>query len=68
MECLEVIWKLLTLLSFVSWDEWVGYDRLMKFTEENLQKQKEINEKQKMEMNAKTGRSLQNKPKSSIGR
>lgn len=49
-----------------NWDEWVGYDRLMKFTEENVQKQKEINEKQKMEMNAKTGRPLRSKPKSSI--
>lgn len=28
-----------------SWDEWVGLDRLLKFTEENVQKQQELNEK-----------------------
>ncbi|KAI5655248.1 hypothetical protein M9H77_32435 [Catharanthus roseus] len=51
-----------------SWDEWVGFDRLMKHTEENLQKEKEINEKQDMNKNVKNGRALQIKPKSSNGR
>ncbi|KAE8715656.1 F-box family protein [Hibiscus syriacus] len=32
-----------------NWDEWVGVDRLMKFTEENLQKQEAINKKLKEE-------------------
>ncbi|XP_039033018.1 protein MRG2-like isoform X2 [Hibiscus syriacus] len=32
-----------------NWDEWVGVDRLMKFTEENLQKQEALNKKLKEE-------------------
>ncbi|XP_027148404.1 protein MRG1-like isoform X2 [Coffea eugenioides] len=38
-----------------SWDEVVGMDRLMKYTEENRQKQQEHNKKQEMESNAKPG-------------
>ncbi|XP_062158987.1 protein MRG1-like isoform X2 [Alnus glutinosa] len=52
-----------------NWDEWVGMDRLMKFTEENVQKQKGLNKKQFLEKNTKLPRSSLIKPKSSnVGR
>ncbi|GFZ10210.1 hypothetical protein Acr_21g0008090 [Actinidia rufa] len=53
------------ILSFTGmkgWDEWVGMDRLMKFTEE---KEKEINKKQGTEKITKIGRVSQIKPKDS---
>lgn len=49
-----------------SWDEWVGMDRLMKHTEENVEKQQALDKKQGVEKN-KSGRSTQAKPKSSTG-
>ncbi|XP_038897435.1 protein MRG1-like isoform X3 [Benincasa hispida] len=44
-----------------TWDEWVGLDRLLKFTEENVQKQQELNEKRGTEK--KASRASQIKPK-----
>ena len=44
-----------------SWDEWVGLDRLLKFTEENVQKQLELNEKRGTDK--KAARASQIKPK-----
>ncbi|KAI8549994.1 hypothetical protein RHMOL_Rhmol06G0069000 [Rhododendron molle] len=38
-----------------SWDEWVSMDRLMKFTEENVQKQVVLNKKKSTEKITKTG-------------
>jgi hypothetical protein len=52
---------------FNSWDEWVGMDRLMKFTEENVQKQNALNKKQLLEKNAKLPHASLIKPKSSNG-
>lgn len=46
-----------------SWDEWVTADRLMKTTEENIQKQKALDKKQGVDKNPKSGRSNQTKPK-----
>ncbi|XP_040996693.1 protein MRG1-like isoform X2 [Juglans microcarpa x Juglans regia] len=48
-----------------NWDEWVGVDRLMKFTEENVQKQQALNKKQSFEKNTKLARASLIKPKSS---
>ncbi|XP_019076604.1 protein MRG1 isoform X6 [Vitis vinifera] len=48
-----------------NWDEWVGMDRLMKHTEENVLKQQALDKKQGAEKNPKSGRSAQAKPKSS---
>ncbi|XP_009588510.1 protein MRG1 isoform X3 [Nicotiana tabacum] len=48
-----------------NWDEWVGTDRLMKHTEDNVLKQQALDKKQGMEKNTKSGRSAQAKPKSS---
>ncbi|XAR48386.1 hypothetical protein NMG60_11031203 [Bertholletia excelsa] len=42
-----------------NWDEWVVMDRLMKYTEENLRKQQELNEKQGTEKTAKSARGSQ---------
>ncbi|KAK2660217.1 hypothetical protein Ddye_006750 [Dipteronia dyeriana] len=39
-----------------NWDEWVGVDRLMKQTEENIKKQQLVNHKQDIEKNLKSGR------------
>ncbi|XP_060196043.1 protein MRG1 isoform X3 [Lycium barbarum] len=47
------------------WDEWVGADRLMKLTEDNVLKQQALDKKQGMEKSTKSGRSAQAKPKSS---
>lgn len=52
---------------FNSWDEWVGMDRLMKFTEENVQKQKALNKKQLLEKNTKLPHASLIKPKGSNG-
>ncbi|KAJ8546029.1 hypothetical protein K7X08_018612 [Anisodus acutangulus] len=48
-----------------NWDEWVGADRLMKHTEDNVLKQQALDKKQGMEKSTKSGRSAQAKPKSS---
>ncbi|XP_047955452.1 protein MRG1 isoform X4 [Salvia hispanica] len=51
-----------------SWDEWVGMDRLMKYTEENIMKQQALDaldKKAGVDKNTKLGRSAQTKPKSS---
>ncbi|XP_062155440.1 protein MRG1 isoform X4 [Alnus glutinosa] len=48
-----------------SWDEWVGADRLMKHTEENITKQQALDKKQGVDKNLRSGRSAQTKPKSS---
>ncbi|GMP45408.1 hypothetical protein CsSME_00013946 [Camellia sinensis var. sinensis] len=48
-----------------NWDEWVGMDRLMKFTEDNVQKQQELNEKRNTEKITKSGRASQIKPRNS---
>ncbi|KAL4644721.1 hypothetical protein ACB092_02G185000 [Castanea dentata] len=48
-----------------NWDEWVGVDRLMKHTEENVLKQQALDKKQGVDKNVKSGRSAQTKPKSS---
>lgn len=52
----------------ISWDEWVGADRLMKHTEENVLKQQALDKKQGADKNSKSGRSAQTKPKASSGR
>ncbi|KAF7828679.1 protein MRG1 [Senna tora] len=49
-----------------SWDEWVGEDRLMKHTEENVLKQQALDKKQGVDKNAKSGRSTQAKAKHSV--
>ncbi|XP_069149217.1 nuA4 complex subunit EAF3 homolog isoform X2 [Solanum lycopersicum] len=52
--------------SFITfWDEWVGADRLMKHTEDNVLKQQALDKKQGMEKSTKSGRSAPAKPKSS---
>nr|XP_010928390.2 protein MRG1 [Elaeis guineensis] len=48
-----------------NWDEWIGTDRLMKFTSENIRKQQELAKKQNADKNPKPGRSTQYKPKGS---
>ncbi|XP_024977554.1 protein MRG1 isoform X2 [Cynara cardunculus var. scolymus] len=50
-----------------NWDEWVGVDRLMKYTEENIVKQQALDKKQGVDKNSKSGRSTQTKPKVSSG-
>nr|XP_043632840.1 protein MRG1-like [Erigeron canadensis] len=46
-----------------TWDEWVGADRLMKYTNDNIQKQAALDKKQGVEKNPKSGRSNHMKPK-----
>ncbi|CAN6680049.1 unnamed protein product [Malus baccata var. baccata] len=46
-----------------SWDEWVGGDRLLKHTEDNILKQQALDKKQGVDKNTKSGRSAQTKPK-----
>ncbi|PWA75548.1 MRG family protein [Artemisia annua] len=46
-----------------NWDEWVGVDRLMKYTEENIEKQQILEKTQGVDKNPKSGRSSQTKPK-----
>ncbi|XP_028764054.1 protein MRG1 [Neltuma alba] len=48
-----------------NWDEWVGEDRLMKHTEENVLKQQALDKKQGVDKNVKSGRSAQAKAKNS---
>ncbi|KAL0017478.1 hypothetical protein SO802_004547 [Lithocarpus litseifolius] len=47
-----------------NWDEWVGLDRLLKFTEENVQKQQALAQKQSLDKNTKQVRTSQIIPKS----
>ncbi|KAL4022307.1 hypothetical protein IC575_016037 [Cucumis melo] len=47
-----------------TWDEWVGLDRLLKFTEENVQKQQELNEKRGTDK--KASRASHIKPKNVV--
>ncbi|KAL2906360.1 Protein MRG1 [Bienertia sinuspersici] len=49
-----------------NWDEWVGTDRLLKYTDENIQKQQALEKKQGAEKHHKSGRSAQTKSKGSI--
>ncbi|KAG4933440.1 hypothetical protein JHK87_047442 [Glycine soja] len=46
-----------------NWDEWVGEERLMKHTEENVLKQQALDKKQNVDKNVKSGRSSQGKAK-----
>ncbi|GAV74862.1 MRG domain-containing protein/Tudor-knot domain-containing protein [Cephalotus follicularis] len=48
-----------------NWDEWVGMDRLMKHTDENVLKQQALDKKQGVDKSLKSGRSAQVKPKGS---
>ncbi|XP_051117476.1 protein MRG1 isoform X2 [Andrographis paniculata] len=48
-----------------NWDEWVGMDRLMKLTEENISKQQDLEKKAGLDKGTKSGRSAQTKSKSS---
>ncbi|KAJ6399986.1 hypothetical protein OIU84_015611 [Salix udensis] len=48
-----------------TWDEWVGTDRLLKHTEENVQKQKALKERLEMERKTKAVQAPQMKPKNS---
>ncbi|XP_009609315.1 protein MRG1-like isoform X1 [Nicotiana tabacum] len=50
-----------------NWDEWVGIDRLMKLTEENIQKQQELKKKQDTDKSSKGGRGSQMKTKGYTG-
>ncbi|KAL3583778.1 hypothetical protein D5086_014839 [Populus alba] len=53
------------LVSFSYWDEWVGMDRLMKHTPDNVLKQQTLEKKQGVDKGLKPGRSSQTKPKNS---
>ncbi|XP_012838734.1 PREDICTED: protein MRG1-like isoform X1 [Erythranthe guttata] len=55
------------LLALNRWDEWLGVDCLLKHTEENVRKQKELKEKHAMEKNVNAARLSQDKTKSPIG-
>lgn len=55
------------MLIFSRWDEWVVIDRLMKFTEGNVQKQSPRSKNPAMEKNVKPGRAFQIKRKHSAG-
>ncbi|XP_043712843.1 protein MRG1-like isoform X1 [Telopea speciosissima] len=48
-----------------NWDEWVAVDRLMKFTEENIRKQRDLEKQLSADKSLKLGRSTQIKPKGS---
>lgn len=50
-----------------SYDEWLGVNHLLKRTEENIQKQKELKEKLSAEKNTKLGRPSHEKAKSPPG-
>ncbi|XP_047267104.1 protein MRG2 isoform X2 [Capsicum annuum] len=50
-----------------NWDEWVGIDRLMKHTEENVQKQQELKKRQDTDKNGKAVRGSQMKTKGPTG-
>lgn len=55
------------ILALNSWDEWLDVNSLLKCTEENVRKQKELKEKHSVEKNTKPGRLSQDKTKNSIG-
>lgn len=46
-----------------NWDEWVGKDRLMKYTEENVLKQQALDKKQGVDKNQKSARAGHTRPK-----
>ncbi|KAJ4967618.1 hypothetical protein NE237_019467 [Protea cynaroides] len=48
-----------------NWDEWVVVDRLMKFTDDNIRKQQDLEKKLSADKSFKSGRSAQIKPKGS---
>ncbi|XP_044470210.1 protein MRG1-like isoform X2 [Mangifera indica] len=48
-----------------NWDEWVGADRLLKYTEENLMKQQALQKKQGVDKSSKSGRPGHSKQKGS---
>ncbi|CAM8879342.1 unnamed protein product [Rhodiola kirilowii] len=48
-----------------SWDEWVGSDRLLKHSEENILKQLTLDKKQGVDKNTRSGRGGHTKPKTS---
>ncbi|XP_059634686.1 protein MRG1-like [Cornus florida] len=48
-----------------NWDEWVGMDRLMKYIEENIEKQQALKKKHGSEKNSRPGRGSQIKSKNS---
>ncbi|XP_073126130.1 protein MRG1-like [Henckelia pumila] len=51
-----------------TWDEWLGIDRLLKLTDENVQRQKELKEKLVAgEKNAKLGNPSRDNPRRSTG-
>jgi len=50
-----------------SWDEWVGMDRLMKHTEENMRKKHALDEKHGIDKNPKAPRGPLAKSKSTNG-
>lgn len=50
-----------------NWDEWVGKERLMKFTEENVLKQQALDKKQGADKNQKSARAGHTRPKVSTG-
>ncbi|XP_062102629.1 protein MRG1 isoform X5 [Humulus lupulus] len=50
---------------YKNWDEWVGADRLMKHSEENVLKQQALDKKQGVDKNVKSGRSAHARPKGS---
>ncbi|KAL0366205.1 UNVERIFIED_CONTAM: protein MRG1 [Sesamum radiatum] len=64
---LSFIWRNGGIMSIILWDEWLGVDCLLKRTEENVRKQKELKEKHAVDKNAKLGRLSQDKTKNSIG-
>ncbi|XP_075495684.1 protein MRG1-like isoform X1 [Primulina tabacum] len=49
------------------WDEWLGIDRLLKLTDENVQRQKELKRKLALEKNVKLGGPSRDDPKRSTG-
>ncbi|CAA0840677.1 Protein MRG1 [Striga hermonthica] len=55
------------VLCVESWDEWVSVDRLLKYTEENVLKQDQLNNEHATERSSKPGRQSQDNTKSSVG-
>ncbi|PIN16436.1 hypothetical protein CDL12_10914 [Handroanthus impetiginosus] len=63
---LNLVWVDGDIMFTILWDEWLDVNCLLKRTEENVQKQKELKEKHAGEKNVKPGRLLQDKTKSSV--
>ncbi|KAL8165994.1 hypothetical protein V2J09_007493 [Rumex salicifolius] len=55
------------LRQFLGWDEWVGVDRTMECTDENLQKTIILNKKNGTEKNVKAGRKFQSRAEKLVG-